>query len=92
MDQNLLITLTVGLAKSFLDGFVKKYANSLSLEGSARIASNGQVKIILCGESDKVDDFIGLLYQNFEKYKIEDISVESYFRERDYRGIFRVIA
>jgi acylphosphatase len=92
MDQNLLITLTVGLARKFLDEFVKKYANSFGLEGSARLAFGNKVKIIVCGDSEKVDDFIGLLYQNFEKYKIEDISVESYFRERDYRGIFRVIA
>ncbi|EKD23225.1 MAG: hypothetical protein ACD_82C00193G0002 [uncultured bacterium] len=92
MDQNLMITLTVGKANSFLDEFVKKYANKYGLEGSARLVSKNQVKLIVCGDSDKVDDFIGLLYQNFEKYKIEDITVESYFRERDYRGIFRVIA
>lgn len=92
MDQNLLITMTVGLANKFLDEFVKKYANSLSLEGSARLASDGKIKIVLCGNSDKVDGFIDILYQNFEKYQIDDISVEPYFRERDYRGIFRVIA
>jgi acylphosphatase len=92
MDQNLMITLVVGQAKSFLDEFVKKYANNYGLEGSARLVSANQVKLIICGDSDKVDDFIDLLYKKFEKYKIEDISVEPYFRERDYRGIFRVIA
>ena len=92
MDQNLMVTLIVGKAKSFLDEFAKKYANTYGLEGSARLVSEKQVKLIICGDSDRVDDFISLLYQNFEKYKIEDISVEPYFRERDYRGIFRVIA
>jgi len=92
MDQNLMITLIVGKAKDFLDEFVKKYANKYGLEGSARLVSANQVKLVICGDSDKVDDFIDHLYKNFEKYEIEDISVEPYFRERDYRGIFRVIA
>lgn len=92
MDQCLMISITAGLAKKFLESFVKKYANDFSLEGSARIVDDNMVKIVVCADSQSLDGFIDMIYKNFDKYKIEDISVESFFREKDYRGIFRVIS
>ncbi|MFC1842973.1 acylphosphatase [Candidatus Dependentiae bacterium] len=92
MIQCLVITLAVGAVKGFLDNFVKKHANSLHLEGVAQFVDDEHVKIVVCGPSENVDDFIDLLYEKSSKFKLDDIAVESFFKDRDYRGIFRVIA
>ena len=48
--------------------------------------------IIICGKNDHVDEFIDLLYEKSSKFNLDDIQIESYFKEKDYRGVFRVIA
>jgi len=92
MNQCLMITLTVGISKGFLDNFIKKYARGLALEGVAHLISNKNVRMVVCGESDNVDKFIDLLYEKSTKYDLDDIMVESFFKEKDYRGVFRVVS
>lgn len=92
MQQSLLITITIGLAKNFLENFIKKAAIEYKIEGTARLVSSNQIELAVCGDSQRIDDFIDLLYKNFEKYKIEDIVLEPFFRDRDYRGLFRVVS
>ena len=92
MNQCLMITLTVGSLRGFLDRFIKNSASKLHLEGVAQLISDSHVRIIVCGQNKAVDDFIDVLYEQSTKFKLDDIQIESYFKERDYRGVFRVIA
>ena len=92
MRQCLLITLTVGSIKGFLDNFIKKHATNLRLEGVAKLVSDDCVRIVICGDRDHIDDFIDALYEKSDKYSLDEIQVESFFKKKDYRGIFRVIA
>jgi len=91
MTQCLLITLSIGSAKGFLDNFIKKNAKALELEGVAHLIANDNVRIVVCGQSEKVDEFIDMLYEKTAKYNLDDIAIESFFKERDYRGVFRVV-
>ena len=91
MIQCLMITLTVGSLKGFLDRFVKNNASKLHLEGVAQLISDDHVRIIVCGKSRDIDDFVDVIYEKSSKFKLDDIQIESYFKERDYRGVFRVV-
>ena len=92
MNQCLLITLTIGSVNGFLEDFIKKQTHALRLEGVAHLISNNNVRIIVCGENSSIDKFIDQLYEKTGKYDLGDISVESFFKERDYRGVFRVVS
>jgi len=92
MRQCVLITLTVGSVEGFIDNFIRKYAGDLQLEGDAKFVADGHVRIVVCGHRDNVDNFIDLMYEKSGKYSLDDIQIESFFKERDYRGVFRVIA
>jgi len=92
MNQCLKISLSIGLTNGFLDGFVLKNARKLHLEGVAQVVSDDHIKIIVCGLKENIEHFIDTLYKGLDKYKIDNIQLESFMRARDYRGIFRVIA
>ena len=92
MEQCLMITLTVGSLKGFLDNFIRNSASKLRLEGVAQLVADNHVRIIVCGESNHVDTFIDTLFEKSTKYKLDGIQIESYFKERDYRGVFRIVA
>jgi len=91
MNQCLLITLTIGSVNGFLESFIKKQAKALGLEGVAHLVSHNNVRMIICGENSNIDQFIDLLYEKTTKYKLDHIAIESFFKERDYRGVFRVV-
>jgi len=92
MDQCLKITFFVGALRGFLHKFVQESAKKLELEGVAQLLSDEQVKIIVCGSKENIDEFIDVLYNGTSKFKLDNIEVEPFMRERDYRGIFRVVA
>ena len=51
----------------------------------------GKVKIVACGIKDKMDTFIDILHQGSTASRPEDIEVEPFLKEKEYRGVFRVI-
>jgi len=71
--------------------FVQKHANSLEVEGTVQNMENGSVMIYVCGDVDKVDDFIDFLYKGPERAKVKDVLVEPMPVEKDFRGVFRKI-
>ena len=91
MNQCLKITFLIGDLKGFLRKYVRDSAVKLGLEGFAHLVSQDKVKIVVCGHRDKIDEFVDVLYNGTAKYKIDNIEMESYLKDRDYRGIFRVV-
>ena len=90
MNQCLKITLFVGAVKGLGD-FVQKHAKKLELEGVVQLISDDHVKIIVCGLKENMDEFVDTLYKGSDKYKLDNIEMEPYFKEKGYRGVFRVI-
>ena len=93
MNKCLKITFSaVNLPENFLRAFVQKKAQKLNIEGIAQlILSDGQVKIVACGPKEDVDAFVDDLHQGSAKTYLEDIEIEPFLKDKDYRGIFRVI-
>jgi len=92
MKKCLKIILGIDMPEGFLHSSVQKHAREFAIEGSAQIIiTEKQVRIVACGEKDDVDDFIDTLHKDFAKAKITDVEIEPFLKDRDYRGVFRII-
>lgn len=70
---------------------VQEHAKKLEIEGLMQILDEQQLRIMVCGESEKIDDFMDFLYDFFITINAQIGEVEPFIKERDYRGTFRVI-
>ncbi len=92
MNKCLKITFSGAMPEGFLHNFIQKNAKKLNLEGTAQVVtSENKVRIVVCGDKDEVDQFIDLLHKGSGKVILEDIQIEPFLRDKDYRGVFRVI-
>jgi acylphosphatase len=92
MHKCLKITFTANFPEGFLHEFVQKHAKDLGLEGTVQVVSvNQRVRIVVCGDKDKVDAFVDVLHKGTAKYIPVDIEVEGFAKDKNYRGVFRVI-
>lgn len=92
MKKCLKITLSDEMPSTFLRSFVLKHARALELEGMAQtVAEANQVRIMVCGPKDKIEDFLDLLHKGTSKYIPDDVEVEPFVKVKDYRGVFRII-
>ncbi len=91
MNKCLKITLTVEPKTEFLQDIVQKYARKFELEGLAQPVGGSKVKIIICGEKEHVDDFVDIIHKESPQADVQDIEIEPFLKDRDYRGVFRVI-
>lgn len=70
---------------------IQNQAQKLQIEGVMQEVEDMQMRIMICGKNDQLDDFVDYLYDFFVDKKIEIQELEPFIKERDYRGIFRVI-
>ncbi len=91
MNKCLKIMLTLEPREDFLHNIVQKYARKYNLEGLAQSLGQNKIKIIVCGKKDQVDFFVDMMHKESPKENIEDIEVEPFLKDKDYRGVFRII-
>lgn len=93
MNKCLRIILNVHLSDVFLHTFIQKNARKLGLEGVAQMIDPklNLMRITVCGPSEKLDQFVDLVYKATQKFDINDIEVEPFLKDKDYRSVFRVI-
>ena len=87
MNKCLKITVTVERMEGFLHTVVQRHARACGLEGMVQCVGDDQILIIACGKKEKVDSFVDLL----QKESITDVEIEPFIKDKDYRGVFRVI-
>lgn len=92
MNKCLKITFNADFPDGFLSEFIQKQAKELGLEGTVQVISvNQKVRIVICGDKSKVDAFVDLLHKGNAQYAPQDIEVEGFAKDKNYRGVFRVI-
>ena len=91
MKKCVKIVFQVPLKKGFLHDVVQHHARSFGLEGIAQAQTPDTVKIIAFGPLEDIDSLVDVLHKESAKYSITHIEIESFLKDRDYRGIFRVI-
>ena len=77
--------------KDFLREVVQKNARALSIEGYAQFELSGGAKIVAYGHKENVDSFVDVVYREADVYGASDIEVEALSKDKDFRGVFRVI-
>ncbi len=92
MNKCLKITFENDMPEGFLRTFIQKHARKLEIEGTAQIIGpEDRVRVIVCGDRDKIDAYLDVLHKGSAAYQPEDIEVEPFLKDKDYRGVFRVI-
>jgi len=91
MNKCLRITISGNFDQKLLRSFIQKHARDLKIEGTAHFMPDSRVRIIACGTKDAIDDFIDLLHKDSTAAPLEGIEIEPFLRDKDYRGVFRVI-
>lgn len=92
MYKCLKITFSGSIPEGFLHNFIQQEAKKLNLEGMVQFfPSENRIKIIVCGGKDSVDDFVDALHRGTVKLATQNIQIEPFLKDRDYRGVFRVI-
>jgi len=74
-----------------LKNLIQKNAQQLAIEGIGNIQGPSKVKIVANGTNDAIDKFIDKLYDGYKGSRPTTIEVEPFIKDRDYRGVFRVI-
>lgn len=70
---------------------IQKGATKYGIEGVVQMAALGIYDIIMCGHRSFVDDFLDLIHEELNNESIESIEVEPFIKDKDYRGVFRII-
>jgi len=91
MKKCLQITIIAEFPEEFLRNFIQKHARKLELEGTVQFVDQDQARIFVCGEKEEVDLFLDVLHEGTKDWKAQQIDTEPSIKEKDYRGIFRVI-
>lgn len=72
--------------------FIQKEARKFNLEGMVQIeGDDAEGNLIACGDKEAVDEFVDILHKGTKGCSIEDIQIEPFLKDKDYRGVFRVI-
>ncbi len=70
---------------------IQSTARNLDLEGTVQYLEPHEIVIIACGSKNNIDAFLDNLHEGFGVNVPEDVQVEPFLKEKDYRGIFRVL-
>jgi hypothetical protein len=90
MHKCVKISVQVGKKKDFLPTMVQT-ARTYGLEGVGQQIDMHTVSIIVCGMLNDVELFLDDIYKVSKTYVLDNIIVESFVKDRDYRGVFRII-
>lgn len=92
MNKCLRISFELKVPVDFLRNVIQKQAQHLGLEGTVQvIESSEKVLVIVCGKKQKTDDFLDILHKELAEYAIQQVEIEAFVKNKDYRGVFRVI-
>jgi acylphosphatase len=91
MNKCLRITLQIEVTNGLLENFIQKNAKKFKVEGSAQVINKQVIKIVVCGTTEQMDEFVDSLYQGYKEVKPAVIEVEPFLKDKDYRGVFRII-
>ncbi len=91
MNKCVKIIVTGQLKDGFLAEVVQKHARKLSIEGTANLVPPNKAKIIACGTKEDVDNFVDVIHKESSRFPIDEIEVEPFLKDKDYRSAFRII-
>ena len=95
MAKCVRITVLVKKGYAKLQSNIQDHAKSSNIEGSLYqdFSTNKEnIKIIACGKNNDIDIFLDEVHKELGSCIDALIQVEPYNKDKDYRGVFRIIA
>jgi len=77
--------------KDFLKKVIPPGIKNSKVEGVAQAIDHQTVQVFICAEQEDLDNFLDLIYENIDQYILEGIEVEPFLKDRDFRGVFRIV-
>jgi acylphosphatase len=74
-----------------LSRVIQEDAKKCSIEGTVKFEKEDVMHIVACGSKDNVQDFLDRIHQYKVEKGVAEVEVEPFLKEKDYRGVFRVI-
>jgi len=93
MYKCLKITMLVEtVPNNFMKNHLQKKAVQLAIEGTAQsLKKENRIKMVIHGKKEAIENFIDYLHKKPGNLIVDDIEVEPFAKDRDYRGAFRII-
>lgn len=90
MNKCLRVILSLKSYDEDLIPYIQKAAKKIKVEGTIQQQDKKTVKIIVCGDTEDVDAFMDVVYKGKDEKPVS-VDVEPFLKDRDYRGVFRII-
>jgi len=90
MRKCLIIRVSGDISVESYKSYIQKNAMLLGIEGTVQSDGDG-IFLNACGQSEKLDQLIDMLYKGVEKTKLKDIEIEPLVSDKDFRSVFRII-
>lgn len=87
------IRLTVRSDQQFLPELrvlIERFAKDYEVEGALYVKPD-QLTVVVAGEKHAVDEFLDQVYRDMQADLRVSFEIEAALKDRDYRGVFRVI-
>jgi acylphosphatase len=92
MKKCLKITFSGLIPNNFLKKSIQQRAQALEVEGSVQQSiENKEIRIIACGTPEAIEEFLDIIHTETASIGIETIDVEPFIKDKEYRGVFRII-
>lgn len=91
MKKCLKIILKSSSLDTGLRDSIQIAARELDLEGTIQLIEQHEIIIIACGSKENIDDFLDEVHEGFGGVVPEDVQIEPFLKEKDYRGTFRIL-
>ena len=91
MNRCIKLTFAVKRASDKLLQTLQSQAQENNLEGFGMASAPESVKIIVCGKGTDVDAFLDTVDELIVKHGGQDIAIDPFLKDKDYRGVFRII-
>jgi acylphosphatase len=91
MDKCLKILFHADVPRDAIQKMLNNCIKKIAVEGVAQMFSENNIRIIVCGSVENVDAFIDMMYQELIKANVEEPVIEPFLKDKDYRGVFRII-
>ena len=90
MTKCVKIMCTLHVSEELLE-IVSMAARKFFIEGALHLIPPDGLKIVACGTKERIESFVDILYKEAAKKKPFVIEVEPFIKDKDYRGVFRII-
>ena len=91
MNQCVRVNCLIEKDKEALSRKLQEEARKLHVEGTVKLEHENIVSIVACGDKEVVQKFLDVLHQYHGEQKLLNLEIEPFLKDKDYRGVFRVI-